>query len=99
MASNIPVSDVNKHALLVNCMNALDPDATFWAQPTVTMAERVKVVLTDDPVTGVIYRRVVKGLLWLRRQGRIKEDYTMCRGDVADLLSCTHPDAPVIYPR
>ena len=99
MASNIPRYTDEQHLFLLNCMNALDPNATLWARPTVTMDDRVAVVLADDHDTNVIYSEVMEVLMWLRNQGRIKEDYTMCRGDVADLLSCTHPDAPVIYPK
>ena len=86
------------HDLLVNCLNALDQDATIGAFPTVTMAERVKVVLADDRSNGKIYPAVLSGILWLQEGGGINEDYTMHRGHVADLLTRTHPDAPVIYP-
>ena len=97
MSSQIPLSQLDEHVLLVNFLNTLDPQATIWARPTVTMAQRIYVVLADDPVTGTIYPKVLKGLLWLRDQGRINEDYTLSSGDVADLLAGTHPGEPIIY--
>ena len=97
MPSKVSFFVLDEHVLLVNCLNALDPQATIWARPTVTMAQRIYVVLADDPVTGTIYPKVLKGLVWLRNQGRINEDYTMSNADVADLLGGTHPGEPIIY--
>ena len=93
-----PHSQLDDHELLVNCLDALDREATVWALPTVAMGDRIDVVLEDYPVKGKIYKAVLSGILWLKDEGKINSDYTMTRGDVADLLCRTHPDAEVIYP-
>lgn len=90
--------DVDYDLLLVKCLNALDPEATIWAIPSVTMKERVLVVIDDKHNEGKIYEEVLQGITWLHKNGRINHDYTMSRGDVADLLTCTHPNAEVVYP-
>ena len=89
------------HQLLLSCLNTLDEGGTLWAHPTVTMAQRIEVLLQDDRINGAIYPEVMRQLLWLQDQNRIGYNgipYNISPGAWADMLTRTHPDAPVIYP-